>query len=249
MSFSRPLLPFLLLASLGLAGCVETTQANLPSGARTKYARLALVPNVGDRAVSTYWAGAFSEPVPTEGRLGWNASSATTNLVRQLLAPTGAKITVVSSHGSRAAQANDAVIILQQTPLNKLGQDYNPGRDLLALGGGLIAIAAVAGAEKDKSKTFQPRFVLWVRNPAVSKAMIGENACTVGLSASLVNPKTGKSLSDGAQVIGRTIIAGDLTARDFARMPKPEKARVLASCQSALRSAVSQALVKLNITE
>lgn len=249
MSFQRITgLSLALCAALGLAGCIETTQTGLPSGARAKFGRIAVVPGVSDRVLSSYWAGAFSEPVPVEGRLGWDASSGTARLVRQQLEAIGARVTVAPSQTSRQAKTSEAVIVLQQAPLNKLGQNYDPGRDFFAMGGGLIAIAAVAGARENKSKLFQPRFVLWVRNPRASKAMIGENACTVGLSASLVDPASGKAISSGTQVLGRTIIPGDLTAQSYSKMPKAERTRVLAACQSALRSAVSQALVKLNLT-
>lgn len=155
MSFHRLTgLPLALVAIAGVSGCIETTQSGLPSGARTKYAPIAEVPNVGDRVLSSYWAGAFSEPMSVEGRLGWSASAGTARLVRDQLEP--------------------------------------------------------AGAEEARSRTYKPRFVVRVRNPGASKAMIGENACTVGLSASLADPATGKSISSGAQVLGRTIIPENL---------------------------------------
>ena len=238
-----------LAAALGLAGCIETTQSGLPTGARTKYGRIAVVPNVSDRVLSSYWASAFSDPVPVEGRLDWNASSGTARLARNQLEAVGARVSVTASTTSREAKASDVILTLRQTPLNKLGQNYDPGRDFFARGGGLIAVIAAADASENKSKLYQPRFVLWVRNPRASKAMIGENACTVGLSASLVDPASGATLSSGTEVLGRTIVPGDLTAQSFARMPKAEKTKVLAACQSALRSAVSQALVKLNLTQ
>lgn len=234
---------------LGMSACVETTQRNLPSGSRAKYDRVALVPAVGDNVVSSYWQAPFSEPVPTPGRLGWDASAATVALVKEQLGPPGATVTAVSAPNSAAAKAHDVVLVLQQTPLNKLGQDYNPGRDLLALGGGIVAIAAVAGAERNRDEAFQPRFVLWIRNPQASKAIIGENACTVGLTASLLDPGTGQPTAQGTRVTGRTIIPDPLSARDWAGLSQSEKARVLGYCQLALRSAVTQALARLDIVE
>jgi len=210
---------------------------------------VALVPGVSDLVLSSYWPAAFSEPQPTEGRLGWNASAAAADMVRAQLGPAGSVVTVVPSHTGAAAQTGDVVLILQQTPLNMLGQSYNPGRDFLALGGGLIAIAAVAGAEQSKEKAFQPRFVLWIRNPEANRAIIGENACTVGLTASLVDPATGQAVTEGTQVTGRSVIPDALTARDWASLPKPEQARVLSHCRTALKSAVSQALVRLDVVE
>lgn len=137
--------------------------------------------------------------------------------------------------------------MLQQTPLNKLGQPCDPGRDFFALGGGLFAIIAMAGAEQTKDTAFQPRFVLWVRNPAANKAMIGENACTIGLTAALVNPATGEKIGEGVQFTGRETIPGDLSAPDWAGLPRAEKAKVITRCRAALRSAVSQVLAKLDL--
>lgn len=247
MGFQRFHLPLALVAMVGLAGCIDTPQAELPAGASAKYAKVALVPGVSDRVMATYWSAALSDPKSTEDRMGWNASAATADLVRAQLAPRGAKITVTDRPGSAAAKGSDVVLVLQQTPLNKLGQPYNPGRDFFALGGGLFAIVAVAGAEKTKDTAFQPRFVLWVRNPAANKAMIGENACTVGLTAALVNPATGEKIGEGVQFTGRETIPGDLSAPDWAGLPRAEKAKVITHCRAALRSAVSQVLVKLDL--
>ncbi|KEO50920.1 hypothetical protein [Thioclava pacifica] len=237
------------IALLGLSGCVETSQTGLPTGAQAKYARIGLVADVGDRVMSSYWQAALSEPQSTEGRLGWNAAGAATEMVRAQLQASGAKVTSVAAPSGPAAQGNEVVIVLKQAPLNKLGQDYNPGRDFFALGGGLFAIIAVAGASETKDANFQPRFVLWIRNPEADKAWIGENACTVGLQAALVDPATGKGVTQGIQVTGRTIIPGKLTAKDWDRLPKAEKAEVLGACRSALNSAVSQALLQLDVVK
>lgn len=236
-----------LVTVVGLAGCVETTQVGVPSDATAQYSKVALVTQIGDRVVSTYWEAAFSEPQPIDGKLGWNAASAASGFVKEQLGPVGTVVSSVSSHTGAAAKQNDAVIVLQQTPLDMLGQNYNPGRDFFALGGGLIAIAAVAGAEKNKAEKYQPRFVLWVRNPAANKAVIGENACTVGLTASLLDPQTGDQIVEGKQVTGRSVIPGALQARDWARFSKREKQLVISHCSLALRSAVSQALLALKV--
>ena len=242
-------LPIAVTEMLLLSGCLETSREGLSANARTKYARMALVASVSENAVSTYWDAAFSEPKPTEGRLEWNASRATINFVRDQVTPTGTKLTVVTSHTSSSMQANDAVLALQQTPLNTLGQNYFPGRDVLALGGGLIGISAAASSEPKKDQLFKPRFVLWVRNPAANKAMIGEIACTVGLTASLLDASSGEALQESVQVSRRMVIPDALSAPDWARMPKSEKKRVLSYCNLALRSAVSQALVRLNVAK
>lgn len=107
-----------------------------------------------------------------------------------------------------------------QAPLNTFGQDCNPGRDF---------------------------FALWIRNPEADRAWIGENACMVGLQAALVDPAAGEDVTQGVQVTGRTIIPGKLTARDWDHLPKAEKVEVLGACRSALNSAVSQSLRKLDV--
>lgn len=230
-----------------LAGCLETSQEGLPSGAQSKYARIALVSSVSDSVASTYWPQALTDPVSRDGRFGWNASGQTVSFVKEQLVPTGAVVTVAPAHTASVAKSSDMVLVIEQTPLNKLGQGYNPGRDFLALGGGLVAVGAVVAGEQTKSSAFKPRFVLWIRNPNVDKALIGENACTVGLTASLVDPISLKLVSDGVQVSGRSIIPGDLTASQWSQLPKAEQEKVLSYCNNALRSAVSQALIKLEV--
>lgn len=136
-----------------------------------------------------------------------------------------------------------------QAPLNTFGQDCNPGRDFFALGGGLFAVIAVAGASGTKDANFQPRFVLWISNPEADKAWMGENACTVGLQATQVDPATDEGVTQGVQVTGRTIIPGKLTARDWDHLPKAEKVEVLGVCRSAINSAVSQSLRKLDVVK
>ncbi len=238
---------FSVVAALSLTGCLDTTQVGIPSDAQAQYSKIGLVTQISDNVVSTYWDAAFAEPQPIDGKLGWNAASATGGFVREQLTPTGAVVANVPSHTGAAAQKTDAVIVLQQTPLDILGQNYNPGRDFFVLGGGLFAIGAIASAEKAKGEKYQPRFVLWVRNPAVNKALIGENACTVGLTASLVDPATGSQIVEGKQVSGRSVIPGNLQTKDWANFSTSEKQLVRSHCSLALRSAVSQALVGLKV--
>jgi len=237
------------VGAFAVAGCLETSQAGLPAGAEAKYARVALVADVSDAVVSSYWDAPFSEPQPTEGRLGWNAARATAELASQQLTETGASVTVVPSQSSAAAGASDVVVVLRQTPLDRIGQSYNPARDFLALGGGIIAIAAIADAETSKGQAHKPRFVLWLRNPAVSKAIIGENACTVGLTGTLIDPATGEARGGAVQVTGRSVIPDALPARTYGGLPEPDRARVLSHCRTALRSAVSQALLKMDVVK
>lgn len=241
--------PLLVLAVLGVSGCIETPQGGLPTTAQTKYSRVAVLPSIGDRVTSTYWKAALATPEPVDGTLGWKVSAEAASLVRAQLAPAGARVTPVTSLTGSAARQNDIVLVIEQTPLNILGEAYNPGRTFLGLGGGLFALAAMAEEERTRDEKFQPRFVLWVRNPDANKALIGENACTVGLAATLVDPATGAGVTERVQVKGRTIIPGPLSAPDWRGMPKSEKARVMTACRSALQSAVSQALLAVGIVK
>lgn len=238
---------FGICAVLGLTACVETTQVGVPSDAKAKYSNVGLVTQISDNVVSTYWKAAFAEPQPYYSQLGWNAASVARGYVNEQLGPTGSVVASISSYTGPAAEQNDVVIVLQQTPLDILGQNYNPGRDFFALGGGLFALAAISGNRAESDQKYQSRFVLWVRNPEANKAIIGENACTVGLTASLVDPETGDQVVEGKQVTGRSVIPGALQARDWTNFSDDEKQLVISHCSLALRSAVSQALVGLGV--
>lgn len=249
MLFSQFIRPLAVLAVLGLTACVETVQSGLPIGTQTRYRRVAVLADVSDRVISTYWPTAFSDPRPIEGRLGWDASAATAELVRQQLAPAGATVSIVRTSTGPLARRNDVTLVLQQTPLNILGQEYDPRRNFFTLGGGVIGITVVTGAERLRDVRYRPNFVLWIRRPATNRAAMGENACTVGLTGTLVNPRTGAAVARRSQVTGRSVIPGPLSARDWDSLPRVERARVLSHCRLALRSAVSRTLVNLNMVD
>ena len=116
-------------AMLFMTACAET-QTGVRSGARSQYDSIAVIPRVNDRLLSVYWSSPIAQPAVSEASMGWSATRGVGQMSREILRPIGTSVTVVSNPTSAGARATQAAIVLQQTPLDALARNYDPGRDL-----------------------------------------------------------------------------------------------------------------------
>ncbi|MDU8946540.1 hypothetical protein [Ovoidimarina sediminis] len=240
----------LLAAALALSACAAS-QTGVGSADRSRYTSVAIVPDINDRLVTVYWANALSSPSSSEARLGWNAAKGAGQISAEILSHTGASVTVSSDPTGSAARSAEVAVILRQTPLNALAQSYNPGQDIL-LSGVSVAGAAAAGGMATVSirgeRGFQPRSVLHVKGGGV-RGRSQLDLCAVGITPYLVDPKTGETLKKGRPLTGIEKISLGASGRSWQSFSATERATILAYCQSALRRAISQAFVELDIVD
>ena len=233
---------------LMLTACAES-QTGVPSGARSKYSSITVVPRVNDRLLSVYWPNPVSQPLVSEANMGWSAASGVGKISREILGPTGATVTVSSEPGSASAKAAQAVVILEQTPLDAFAQNYDPGRDLLISAASVAGAAAAGGMAViivDDSRRYQPRSVLRIAGNEQG-GQGNSSLCAVGLTPSLVDPQTGETIRKGRSLMGVEKLQVSLSGTNWGSLAPAERSTVLAYCQSALRRVVSQSFVELQI--
>ena len=233
---------------LVLTACAES-QTGVPSGARSKYSSISVVPKVNDRLLSVYWPSPVSRPLVSEAGMGWSAATGVGQMSREILGPTGAAVAISSETGSATAKATQAVVLLEQTPLDAFAQNYDPGRDFL-ISAASIAGAATAGGMAviivDDSKRYQPRSVLRISGNEQG-GQGNSSFCAVGLTPSLADPQTGEILRKGRSLMGVEKLPVSLSGTNWRSLSPSERSTVLAYCQSALRRVVSQSFVELQI--
>ncbi|MCA0869455.1 hypothetical protein LCL97_01335 [Seohaeicola saemankumensis] len=240
---------FVTIAAM-LTACAES-QTGVASGSRAAYTSVAVVPRVNDALLSVYWSSPLASPVASQARLGWSAADGTGQISREILGRAGASVTVTSAPTGSAARAAQAVVVLQQTPLNELAQNYDPGRDLLISAASLAGAASAGGLAViviNDPAAYQPRSVLRISRVGAD-AKGDPNLCAIGLTPSLVDPATGKVIQQGRSLMGVEKLPGSLSGRSWSELGGSERATVLAYCQSALRRVVSQSFVELGIVK
>ncbi|GHF48384.1 hypothetical protein [Seohaeicola zhoushanensis] len=224
-----------LAAVLLLAGCLETGTGATAVKGRAAYQKVAVVPLMTQNLLSVHYTRALADPAQTQGRIDWNLAAATGRAAQQVLAEAGASAQVTAS-GSAAARNADVVVTLAQAPLDWLSLVYDPGRDFLLQG----IIGAAVGAQ-NRDQRYQPRVVVTLMLPEKS-GMLGKSACAVGVKAVVSDPRTGTVLREGRAIAGVRQIEQPIHGASWASIPPDEKRVVLAHCESALRSAIVQAL-------
>ena len=235
---------------LMLAACAES-QTGVSTGSRAAYQTVAVVPRINDRLLSAYWENPWGTPGVAEASMGWNASRDAGQMAREILAGVGASATVTSSPTSAPAKAAQAVVLLEQTPLDALASNYDPGRDFLITASSLAAAASSGGVGYiiiDTPENYSPRMVLRITNIDGSNPS-NPNVCVVGLTPSLVNPATGEATRKGRSLVGAEKLPIPLSGAGWSTFSASERATVLTYCQSALRRVVSQSFVELGVVK
>jgi hypothetical protein len=183
--------------------------------------------------------------------MGWLAADGVGQISRDILGPAGASVTVSSEPGSASAKATQAVVVLEQTPLDAFAQNYDPGRDLL-ISAASVAGAATAGGMAviivDDSRRYRPRSVLRIAGNEQS-GQGNSSLCAVGLTPNLVDPQTGETIRKGRSLMGLEKLPVSLSGNNWRSLAPAERSTVLAYCQSALRRVVSQSFVELKIVD
>jgi hypothetical protein len=183
--------------------------------------------------------------------MGWDVADGAGQISRDILGAAGAVVWVTLDPRGAAASAADVAIVLEQSPLNQLAQNYNPGRDLF-LSGVSVASAVAAGGlaviSIEAKENFEPRSVLRMSGGGTGSS-IDADFCAVGLTPYLIDPATGETLKRGRSLMGIEKIPVQLGASSWALFTPAERATVLVYCQAALRRAISQAFVELGVVD
>lgn len=230
-----------------LSACAAS-QTGVQSGAQSRYRTIAVVPRVNDNLLTVYRQNEFSQPAVSEAKMGWNAANGAGQISTELLSRAGASVSITADPNSASAKAAQAVIILQQTPLDQFAQKYDPGQDLM-LSAASIAGAAAAGGifyvTVDDERRYRPRSILEIRGSEGE----GPNYCAVGITPSLINASTGETVQRGRSLMGVEELPARISGKTWRLLTSTERSTVLAYCQSALRRVVSQSFVELKIVE
>jgi hypothetical protein len=236
----------LLCLVLTLAGCAAA-QVGFQAGAKSKYQSIALIPRVNDNLLFVHRTN-IAEMAVSQSRLGWDAVAGTGQISKEILGGAGASVVVTSDQNSAAARDADALIVLQQTPLDQYGQQYAPGLDVLLSSVSIAAAAAAGGMAYiiiDDPRRYSARSILEVNGNDGS----GTNHCAVGITPTLMNAQTGELIKQGRSLMGVEKIPVQLAGGTWGRLTPAEKSNALAYCQSALRRVVSQSFVELDIVQ
>lgn len=233
--------------SLLLSACA-TTQVGVPSGAQSKYEKITVVPRISGRLLTVHRQSELSQPIMSEADMGWNAAGDAGQISKELLGRTGASVSVTSDPRGASAKAAQAVIILQQTPLDQFAQNYSPERDVIVS----IAVAAVMAEatgifyldfSEDDVTRYRRRSILEITGAQGD----GPNYCAVGITPFLVDASTGETIRKGRSLMGTEKVPVRISGVTWQQLTTKERSTVLAYCQSALRRAVSQSFVELDI--
>ena len=236
----------LLCLVLTLSACAAS-QVGVQAGAKSKYQSIALIPRVNDNLLFVHRTN-IAEMAVSQSRLGWDAVAGTGQISKEILGGAGASVVVTSDQNSAAARDADALIVLQQTPLDQYGQQYAPGQDVLLSSVSIAAAAAAGGMAYiiiDDPRRYSARSILEVNGNDGS----GPNHCAVGITPTLMNAQTGELIKQGRSLMGVEKIPVQLAGGTWGRLTPAEKSNALAYCQSALRRVVSQSFVELDIVQ
>ncbi len=236
----------LLCLVMTLSACAAS-QVGVPAGAKSRYQSIAVIPRVNDNLLSVYRPN-MAELEVSQSRLGWDAAAGTGQISNEILGRTGASVVVTHEKNSAAARDADALIVLQQTPLDQYGQQYTPGQDVLLSSVSISAAAAVGGMAYiiiDDPRRYSSRSILEV-NGSDGR---GPNHCAIGVTPVLMNAKTGELIKQGRSLMGVEKLPVQLAGGTWERLTPAEKSTVLVHCQSALRRVVSQSFVELDIVQ
>ena len=235
-------------AFLILSACTPP-QTGVATGAKSNYQSIAVVPRLNDRLLTAYWAKPLGEPSISESKMGWNAARDAGEISREILSQAGASVSVASNATSREARTAQVVVVLEQTPLDALASNYDPGRDFL------ISAVSIAGAASaggmgyiviDSPNRYEPRSVLRITN-ADGENRNNPNVWVVGLTPYLVDPTSGETIRKGRSLFGAEKLPGTFSGRSWSTFSAAEKQKVLIYCQSALRRVVSQSFMELDL--
>jgi hypothetical protein len=230
-----------------LSACAAT-QTGIQSGGQSKFQAIAVVPRVNDTLLTVYRQNAFSTPVVSEAQMGWNAAKGAGQISTELLSRAGASVSVTADPIDASAKASEAVIVLQQTPLDQFAQKYVPGQDLM------LSVASIAGAAAaggifyiiiDDEKRYRPRSILEIKGSEGD----GPSYCAIGITPSLINASSGETIRRGRSLMGVEKLPAKISGQAWRQFTPTERSTVLAYCQSALRRVISQSFVELKIVK
>ena len=236
----------LLCLVMTLSACAAS-QVGVPAGAKARYQSIAVIPRVNDNLLSVHRSN-MAELQVSQSRLGWDAAAGAGQISTEILGRTGASVVVTRDKNSAVARDADALIVLQQTPLDQYGQQYTPGQDVLLSSVSIAAAAAAGGMGYiiiDDPRRYSSRSILEVNGSDGS----GPNHCAIGITPVLLNAKTGELIKQGRSLMGVEKLPFQLAGGTWGRLTPAEKSNVRAYCQSALRRVVSQSFVELEIVQ